>query len=111
MSTRLIEVDERQAKAAILRLNQSGRRIHVLEEAWLAYALVREDGLSQSEVAELLGKHKSWVCRRLALLERLVEEAAGLATGAALAVRGAAVDPVAVRQPEGMFGVRASGVS
>ncbi len=75
MSTRLIEVDERQAKAAILRLNQSGRRIHVLEEAWLAYALVREDGLSQSEVAELLGKHKSWVCRRLALLERLVEEA------------------------------------
>ena len=75
LSTRLIEVDDRQAKAAILRLNQSGRRIHVLEEAWLAYALVREDGLSQSEVAELLGKHKSWVCRRLALLERLAEEA------------------------------------
>jgi ParB-like chromosome segregation protein Spo0J len=75
LSTRLIEVDDRQAKAAILRLNQSGRRIHVLEEAWLAYALVREDGLSQLEVAELLGKHKSWVCRRLALLERLAEEA------------------------------------
>ena len=75
LSTRLIEVDDRQAKAAILRLNQCGRRIHVLEEAWLAYALVREDGLSQSEVAELLGKHKSWVCRRLALLERLAEEA------------------------------------
>jgi len=32
---------------------------------------VREDGMSQVEVAELLGRHKSWVCRRLALIERL----------------------------------------
>jgi ParB-like chromosome segregation protein Spo0J len=75
LATRLIEVDDRQAKAAIYRLNQVGRRIHVLEEAWLAYALVREDGLSQLEVGQLLGKHKSWVCRRLALLERLADQA------------------------------------
>jgi len=34
-------------------------------------ALVREDGLSQVEVAVLLGRHKSWVNRRLAMLERL----------------------------------------
>jgi hypothetical protein len=27
--------------------------------------------MSQMEVAELLGRHKSWVCRRLALIERL----------------------------------------
>ena len=27
------------------------------------------------EVAELLGRHKSWVCRRLALIERLAPEA------------------------------------
>jgi ParB-like chromosome segregation protein Spo0J len=53
------------------RLNQVGRRVHVLEEAWLIYALVREDGLSQLEVAQLMGRHKSWVCRRLALLEKL----------------------------------------
>ena len=45
-----------------------------LEEAWIVQALVREDGLSQLQVAELLGRHKSWVCRRLALLERLSEE-------------------------------------
>jgi len=45
--------------------------VHVLEEAWLVYALVREDGLSQLEVAQLMGRHKSWVCRRLALLEKL----------------------------------------
>ena len=68
---RLIEVDDRRAKAAIYGLNQTGRRPYELEEAWLVQALVREDGLSQLEVAELLGRHKSWVCRRLALLEKL----------------------------------------
>jgi ParB-like chromosome segregation protein Spo0J len=68
---RLIDVDDRRAKAAIHGLNQTGRRPHELEEAWIVQALVREDGLSQAEVAELLGRHKSWVCRRLALLEKL----------------------------------------
>ena len=68
---RLIEVDDRRAKAAIYGLNQTGRRPYELEEAWIVQALVREDGLSQIEVAELLGRHKSWVCRRLALLEKL----------------------------------------
>jgi len=71
LSVRLIEVDDRRAKAAIYGLNQVGRRPHELEEAWIVRALVREDGLSQPEVAELLGRHKSWVCRRLALLEKL----------------------------------------
>jgi ParB-like chromosome segregation protein Spo0J len=71
LSVRLIEVDDRRAKAAIYGLNQTGRRPHELEEAWIVQALVREDGLSQLEAAELLGRHKSWVCRRLALLEKL----------------------------------------
>lgn len=71
---RLIEVDDQRAKAAIYGLNQTGRRPYELEEAWLVQALVREDGLSQSEVAELLGRHKSWVCRRLALLEKLAAD-------------------------------------
>ncbi len=71
---RLIDVDDRRAKAAIHGLTQTGRRPYELEEAWIVRALVREDGLSQSEVAELLGRHKSWVCRRLALLEKLCAE-------------------------------------
>ena len=32
---------------------------------------MRDDGLTQVEAAHLLGRHKSWVCRRLALLEKL----------------------------------------
>ena len=70
-----VEVDERAAKAAIYGLNSIGGRPSELEEAWIVQALVREDGLSQVEAAVLLNKHKSWVCRRLALLERLGAEA------------------------------------
>ena len=72
---RRIDADEAAAKAAIYGLNQIGRRPCELEEAWIVHSLVREDGLSQLQVAELLGRHKSWVCRRLALLEKLIEQA------------------------------------
>lgn len=75
LSARLLAADERTAKAAIYGLNQAGRHTQELEEAWIVFALVREDGLTQVEAAELLGRHKSWVCRRLALLERLDEAA------------------------------------
>jgi ParB-like chromosome segregation protein Spo0J len=71
LSARLMEGDERAVKAAIYGLNRASGRTRELEEAWIIHALVREDGMSQVEVAELLGRHKSWVCRRLALIERL----------------------------------------
>ena len=72
---RRIEADEGTAKAAIYGLNRAGGRTREIEEAWIVQALVREDGLAQVEVAELLGRHKSWVCRRLALIEKLGPEA------------------------------------
>ena len=75
LSVRPITADEAQAKAAIYGLNCLGSRPQPLEEAWIVHALVREDGLTQVQAAELLGQHKSWVCRRLALLERLADEA------------------------------------
>ncbi len=71
LSVRVVELDERMAKAAILNLNRGQRGARELEEAWIVQALVRDDGLTQVEAAHLLGQHKSWVCRRLALLERL----------------------------------------
>ena len=71
LSARRIEADERGAKAAMYGLNRIGRHLGELEEAWLVHALVREDGMSQIEVAALLGCHKSRVCRRLALWEKL----------------------------------------
>jgi ParB-like chromosome segregation protein Spo0J len=75
LSARRLAGDERSAKAAIYGLNREGRPTRELEEAWIVQALVREDGLTQVEAAELLGRHKSWVCRRLALLEKLGVEA------------------------------------
>ena len=74
LSVRVLEVDERTAKAAILGLNRGQRATRELEEAWIVQALVRDDGLTQVEAAHLLGQHKSWVCRRLALLERLSDD-------------------------------------
>jgi len=74
LSVRVLEADERTAKAAILGLNRGQRPARELEEAWIVQALVRDDGLTQVEAAHLLGQHKSWVCRRLALLEKLSVE-------------------------------------
>ncbi len=73
--TRQLEVDASTAKAAVYTLNSMQGAVQALEEAWIVHALVREDGLSQPAVATLLGRHKSWVCRRLALLEKLAESA------------------------------------
>ena len=75
LGARLYEADERAAKAAIYGLNQTGRHTQEWEDAWIVHALIREDGLTQLEVAELLGRHKSWVCRRLALVEKLADAA------------------------------------
>jgi ParB-like chromosome segregation protein Spo0J len=71
LSVRVLDLDERTAKAAILGLNRGQHGVRELEEAWIVQALVRDDGLTQVEAAHLLGQHKSWVCRRLALLEKL----------------------------------------
>jgi ParB family chromosome partitioning protein len=75
LCARVIEADARTAKAAIYGLNRASGKTSELEEAWIVHALVREDGLPQVEVADLLGRHKSWVCRRLALIEKLGDPA------------------------------------
>src|SRR5471030_2706319 len=66
LSVRVVELDEPLAKAAILGLNRGQRAARELEEAWIVQALVRDDGLTQVEAGQLLGRHKSLVCRRLA---------------------------------------------
>src|SRR6266436_7286243 len=43
LSVRLLEVDERTAKAAILALNRDQRPVRELEEAWVVQGLVRDD--------------------------------------------------------------------
>lgn len=75
LQSRQLEVDEQSAKAAIFNLNRLTAKPNELEESWIIYALVVDDGLEQVEVAQMLGRHKSWVNRRLALIQRLTCEA------------------------------------
>lgn len=67
------EIHEVAGPAAKLLLWQSNARqeLSVLEEAWLVRALYRDDRLNQPQIAQLVGRHKSWVCRRLVLAEGL----------------------------------------
>ena len=74
LRAKMMEVSGRVCKAAIIQLNWSGRSINEMEEALVLQSLHREDGLAQIEIAVLLGRHKSWVSRRIALIERLSEE-------------------------------------
>lgn len=74
LKTRVFAFGARASKAAILQLNWVGKSVNHLEEALVLVSLVREDGLTQEQAAVLVGRHKSWVCRRIALVERLCEE-------------------------------------
>lgn len=52
----------------------TARGLTELEEGWVVRALYRDHGLAQAAIAERLGRHKSWVCRRLLLVEALDPE-------------------------------------
>ena len=71
LEVRALPLSEQAAVAAIHGFNQHHRGLVDLEEGLIVQTLCREHGLSQVEVGELLGRHKSWVCRRLMLVERL----------------------------------------
>jgi ParB-like chromosome segregation protein Spo0J len=67
----VVPLDATQAKAAILKCNQARPGLCEIEEAWIVRSLIREQGLRQAQVGDLLGRDKSWVCRRLRLAEAL----------------------------------------
>jgi len=76
LRVRVVELEETAAIAAVMSLNRTGRGMSDIEEALCVRALCREHGLPQLAVAELLGRHKSWVSRRLSLAERLCDTVA-----------------------------------
>lgn len=64
------QVDAAGAKVRLWRCN-AGAGLSEIEEAWLVRALYRDDKLTQPQIGQLLLRHKSWVCRRLMLVEGL----------------------------------------
>jgi ParB/RepB/Spo0J family partition protein len=75
VTARVLDLSVHGQKAALMHLNWKRGSLCDLEEGLVVQSLCREDGLSQVEIAALVGRHKSWVCRRLSLIERLCDEA------------------------------------
>jgi ParB-like chromosome segregation protein Spo0J len=67
---RIDEVQGVDVKLRLMELHAS-RGLSELEQGWVVRSLYREDGLSQSQIAQRMGRHKSWVWRRLMLVESL----------------------------------------
>jgi ParB-like chromosome segregation protein Spo0J len=73
---RTLAFDHATATAVIGALHEQ-RGLTELEEGWIVHSLCREHGLSQGAVAQLLRRHKSWVSRRLLLVEGLDQAVQG----------------------------------
>jgi ParB/RepB/Spo0J family partition protein len=71
VAVRIVHLDEAAARAAMLTHNVAHSGLCEIEEAWIVCSLVRTCKLPQKAVAALVGRHKSWVCRRLHLAECL----------------------------------------
>ena len=68
-----IEVDEQGQWAAMLALNRATPSMSVLEEALVLREMVTV-GMTQTQIGQILSRHKSWVSRRIGLIERLHPE-------------------------------------
>jgi ParB/RepB/Spo0J family partition protein len=64
----------RVLKAAMIHLNDRRQRLSAFEQALIVRSLYRDDRLTQLQIGALLGRDKSWVSRRISLVERLHEE-------------------------------------
>lgn len=70
LRARVVDVDLAEAKILLVALHDR-RGLTELEEGWLIRSLYHEHHLSQPTIAARLGRHKSWVFRRLLLVEAL----------------------------------------
>ena len=70
----VVPFGQRALKAAMITFNLKGHTIAELEQGLIIRSMYREDHLSQKEIAALLGRHKSYVSRRIALVEKLSDE-------------------------------------
>jgi ParB-like chromosome segregation protein Spo0J len=66
-------LDDRGQWTAMLTLNRTSGSLSMLEEGLIVRELC-QSGLAQVEIAQVVGRHKSWVSRRLGLVERLHPE-------------------------------------
>jgi ParB/RepB/Spo0J family partition protein len=68
-----MDVDEQAQWTAMLALNRATHSMSVLEEALVLREMVTM-GMTQTGIGQVLNRHKSWVSRRIGLIERLHPE-------------------------------------
>jgi ParB-like chromosome segregation protein Spo0J len=68
-----MDVDEQGQWSAMLALNRATHSMSVLEEALVLREMVTM-GMTQTGIGQMLNRHKSWVSRRIGLIERLHPE-------------------------------------
>jgi ParB/RepB/Spo0J family partition protein len=71
LEARVLEVTLAEGKAIMLSYNRGGRSLLDYDEALVVYNLKSEHLLDQAAISALTGYSRSWVCRRLALIEKL----------------------------------------
>jgi len=73
LQCRVLEIDLRQAKALLLSYNHSNQSMEVWEEAVVLKDLLEAHNLDQGRLAGLIGYSRSWVSRRLGLIDKIDE--------------------------------------
>jgi ParB/RepB/Spo0J family partition protein len=71
LEARILDITLAEGKAAMLSYNRSGRSLLDYDEAMVIHNLKQEHLLDQVAISRLTGYSRSWVCRRLALVEKL----------------------------------------
>ena len=71
LDAKVVDVPLMEGKAMMLRYNKAGRSFMDYDEALVVYSLKKDHLLDQSAISHLTGYSRSWVCRRLALVEKL----------------------------------------
>ena len=71
LEARILDISLPEGKAAMLSYNRNGRSLLDYDEAMVIHSLKQEHLLDQVAISRLTGYSRSWVCRRLALIEKL----------------------------------------
>jgi ParB/RepB/Spo0J family partition protein len=73
IQARVLEISITHGKAMILNYNRTNRSLLDYDEALVIYSLKKDHLMDQEAISQLTGYSRSWVCRRLALIEKLSE--------------------------------------
>ncbi len=74
LQCRLLKIDLSQAKVLLLSYNRVHQSMEALEEAMVLQDLLTTHSLDQKSLAELTGYSRSWVSRRLSLIDKMDEQ-------------------------------------